>query len=124
MQHNTYKYLSLDSLKGLELIDVDLASIMMNIFLSECPVQIQNIEDLITTKNCPEFGKRIHALKGSISVFGCVELCTELKNIELLAKELKFDESVESYNNIKNQIEEFKNEIQLFIATANQSSAA
>ncbi len=119
-----YKHLSLDSLKNLEIIDPTLAAQMMNIFLTEFPDQIKNIQNLISVKNSHEFGRRIHALKGSISVFGCVELCTTLKKIELLAKADKFDESLQLYWPAKKCIDEFNSEIHQYISSAKHTSAA
>jgi HPt (histidine-containing phosphotransfer) domain-containing protein len=119
-----YKHLSLDSLKNLEIIDPTLAVQMMNIFLTEFPEQIKLINSLIQTKNAYEFGRRIHALKGSLSVFGSTELCASLKKIELLAKDNKFDESLNLYWAAKKQIDEFNSEIHQFVAYQKNQAAA
>lgn len=119
-----YKHLSLQNLKNLEIIDASLASQMMNIFLSEFPDQIKYIQKLIHEKNSSEFGRRIHALKGSMSVFGCSELCVAMKKIELLAKDLKFEEALKIYQEISFKIDEFVSEIQNFLATNRYDSVA
>ncbi len=117
-----YKHLSLDSLKNLEIIDPDLITQMMNIFLSEFPEQIKNIQRLADEKNGPEFGRRIHALKGSVSVFGCADLCTAMKIIELLAKDSKIDESLLIYKAHRSKIDEFVSEIRHFLAAEKHKS--
>ena len=118
-----YKHLSTESLKNLEIIDVDLVSQMMNIFLTEFPDQIKNIQNLINAKNSYEFGRHIHALKGSVSVFGCDDLCKQLKQIELLAKDEKLDESLLMYTMAKKQIDEFASEIQYFLQNQKTQAA-
>lgn len=118
-----YKHISIESLKNLEIIDADLVSQMMNIFLSEFPDQIKSIQILANEKTSYEFGRRIHALKGSISVFGCSELCKLLKQIELLAKDEKFEDSFKIYTVAVKQIDEFVAEIQLFLKNLKNSAA-
>lgn len=117
-----YKHLDIDSLINLEVIDPDLTSQLMTIFLSEFPDHIKSIQKLACEKNNYELGRCIHSLKGSISIFGCVELCKLLKQIEILAKAEKFEETSEVYSAVKKQIDEFVEEVQIFIQ--NQKDAA
>jgi HPt (histidine-containing phosphotransfer) domain-containing protein len=120
-----HKHLSLESLQNLDIIDPGLAVQMMNVFLSEFPQHVQNIQKLIAAENSVELGRRIHALKGSISIFGCTDICTSLKTIELLAKDMKFKEAVAMYEKDKANIDEFVAEIQFYLtAEANKSAAA
>jgi HPt (histidine-containing phosphotransfer) domain-containing protein len=117
-----YKHLSLESLKNLEIIERTLAAQMVQIFLNELPVQMKMIHKSIDEKNVFEFIRRIHSMKGSISVFGCTEICQDLKNIESLAKNSEFKESLDLYSTHKPKIDEFFSEVKNFLAAAKKKS--
>lgn len=119
-----YKHLSLESLRNLEIIDPGLAVQMMNVFLAEFPQHVQNIQKFISAENGPDLGRRVHALKGSISIFGCTEICKSLKEIELLAKDLKIKEAISKYETDKKNIDDFVGEIQSYLMAESNKSAA
>ena len=119
-----YKHLSLQSLKSLEIIDKHLAVQMTDIFLSEYIEQDKYLQKLIQSKNNFEFVRCIHAMKGSISVFGCASLCKSLKEIEQLAKTEKFDKSLIIYDQTRSNINEFIQELRNFLSAVEDTSAA
>ena len=88
-----YKHLSLEVLNNLDLVDPELGSQLMGLFLTELPQHKSKIENLKKPDTSYDFGKAVHALKGSIAVFGCAQLCSQLKEVELLAKDNKFDQA-------------------------------
>jgi HPt (histidine-containing phosphotransfer) domain-containing protein len=119
-----YKHLSMESLKNLDIVDPALVFQMMDIFLVEFPEQMQIIQNSLAEKNSHEFGRRIHALKGSISIFGCSELCVTLKKIEILAKADQFEESKALYWPAKICIDEFNAEIHQYMADSKLNKSA
>ena len=110
-----YKHISSDVISNLESVDPGLCTQLMELFLSDLPQQKIKIDQLKTPQTSFEFGKAIHALKGSIAVFGCPEICKTLKDAELLAKENQFDQAVSLYERSQPLITELTQEIQGYV---------
>lgn len=110
-----YKHLSLEVLNNLDLVDPELGSQLMALFLTELPQHQNKIEKLKSSVTSYEFGKAVHALKGSIAVFGCAHLCSQLKDVELLAKDNKFDQAEKIYKTSEVYLAELVCEIDTYL---------
>ena len=110
-----YKHLSKEVLSNLDQVDTELGSQLMNLFLSELPSHKSKIDQLRNEQTSVDFGKAIHALKGSIAVFGCAEICQQLKEAEILAKSHHFQKAAEVYSNSNLLISELVNEIDTYL---------
>ncbi len=110
-----FKYLSMQSLENLNQVEPSLAVDMLSIFQQEYAMQKQQIDDSLLNKNYIEFAKKIHALKGAISVFGCDEICKNLKTIELQAKSNEVDPALQLYQQLQKPLEDVLIEVQRYL---------
>jgi HPt (histidine-containing phosphotransfer) domain-containing protein len=109
----------LNYLKTMSGDDPVLISEMIEIF-SQQVIELQNeMEELLRKKDYTTLGKVAHKAKTSVAIMGMNNLASELKNLELNAKEMKNIESYEDcIENFRIETEEavkelleFKNEL-------------
>lgn len=100
------KYTNLSYLKEVSGEDPEFMKEMINIFISQIPEFIENMENHFKEGNYIDLGKEAHKAKSSVIIMGMEELGIKMKELQLLTEK---NENIETY---QNYISEFKNQCQ------------
>jgi len=99
-----YNYVDLSYLESMSDGSKDIIVEMIDIFKSQVPEFIQNMNTFLENKDYESLGKEAHKAKSSVAIMGMHEVVEELKNLELNAKEGKspelYPEIVETFATI------------------------
>ena len=88
---------------------------LIDTFLDDSPKLIQELEAALKVNNVDSFRRAAHSLKSNAATFGASELFSLAKELEILGKENKFNETgdrlralEEAYESVRKELSELK----------------
>ena len=88
---------------------------LIDTFLEDSPKLIEEMESALKTNNVDSFRRAAHSLKSNAATFGASELFTLAKELEMLGKENKINETgdrlkalEEAYESVRKELSELK----------------
>ena len=88
---------------------------LIDTFLDDSPRLIEEMESTLKVKNADSFRRAAHSLKSNAATFGAGELFELAKELEMLGKENKLDETgdrlkalQESYESVREELSELR----------------
>ena len=105
-----YKYIDLSYLEGIAEGDKDIIKELVEIFLDQMPEFTEGFDESMRDKDWVKVAAIAHKAKSSVMSMGMEELGNiDLKNMELLAKQLRINELQDKESTTEAQKEEIRN---------------
>ena len=82
----------------------DVATLVSELFLTECPVQLDDVRVSVEAENAPELALAAHKIKGSVGVFGADAAVEAALRLEEAGKQSDFSEAVELYRRLEMEV--------------------
>jgi HPt (histidine-containing phosphotransfer) domain-containing protein len=87
--NNKAKHINLEYLENMTGGSPEIVKEMISIFISQVPEIVTEMHDLYRKKEWKALGMLAHKAKSSVSIMGMNQLAEDLKELEMLTKELK-----------------------------------
>ena len=97
-----------------ESTDADFIRELINTFLEDAPLQIQQMKDAIDKKDAELFKRAAHTVKSNAATFGATQLASLARELESMGRENnleignRLEALEEAFYQVKNQLNELK----------------